>query len=157
MKQLEAGLELQERERLKKIESRKKRLRDRVFKHAGLDEMWTYVGKRKNDVWIWTAVFDKDLKFFEVGKRDESTFWEFYYQIPMAERIQTDGYKVYENLGNREVNKYGYTNWNEGLHSFLRSKLAMLKRKTKAYAKSIRALYRALALVFIRWNLLSTY
>ena len=27
---------------------------------------------------------------------------------------------------------------------------AMLKRKTKAYAKSIRALYRALALVFIR-------
>jgi len=53
--------------------------------------------------------------------------------------------------------KYGYNNWNEGLHSFLRSKLAMLKRKTKAYAKSFRALYRALALVFIRWNLLSTF
>ena len=46
---------------------------------------------------------------------------------------------------------------NEGLHSFLRIKLAMLKRKTKAYAKYVRALYRALALVFIRWNLLSTF
>jgi len=39
--------------------------------------------------------------------------------------------------------------------TFLRSKLAILKRKTKAYAKSIRALYRALDLVFVRWKLLS--
>jgi hypothetical protein len=23
--------------------------------------------------WIWTAVFDKDFKFFELGKRDEGT------------------------------------------------------------------------------------
>ena len=119
--------------------------------------MWTYVGSKENDIWIWTAVFDKDFKFFEIGKRDEDTFWKFYYQIPVAKEIQTDGYRIYENLGNRKVKKYGYTNWNEGLHSFLRSKLAMLKRKTKAYAKSIRALYRALALVFVRWNLLSTY
>ena len=119
--------------------------------------MWTYIGKKENDIWVWTAVFNKEFKFFEIGKRDENTFWNFYYQIPMAKEIETDGYRVYENLENRTVKKYGYTNWNEGLHSFLRSKLAMLKRKTKAYAKSIRALYRALALVFVRWNLLSTY
>jgi len=118
--------------------------------------MWTYVGKKENEIWIWTAVFDKDFKFFELGKRDEETFWKLYYQIPIAKDIHTDAYKVYGNLDNREVKKYGYTNWNEGLHSFLRDKLAMLKRKTKAYAKSIRALYRALALVFVRWNLLST-
>ena len=129
---------------------------DKAFEKAGLDEMWTYIGKRKNAIWIWTAVFDKDFKFFEIGKRDENTFWNFYYQIPLAKEIQTDGYKVYKNLENHKVKKYGYTNWNEGLHSFLRSKLAMLKRKTKAYAKSFRALYRALALVFVRWNLLST-
>ena len=102
-------------------------------------------------------MFHKYINFFEIGKRDEETFWKFYYQIPIAEEIQTDGYRVYENLDNRKVRKYGYTNWNEGLHSFLRSKLAMLKRKTKAYAKSVRTLYRALALVFIRWSLLSTY
>ena len=62
--------------------------------------------------------------------------------------LYTDGYRVYENLPKRKVKKYGCTNWNEGLHSFLRNKLAMLKRKTKAYAKSIRALYRALARPF---------
>ncbi len=94
--------------------------------------MGTYVGKKENDI----------------GKRDENTFWKFYYQIPMAKEIETDGYRVYGNLENRKVKRYEYTNWNEGLHSFLRSKLAMLKRKTKAYAKSIKALYRALALVF---------
>ena len=76
------------------------------------------------------------------------TFWKFYYQIPIAEDIQTDSYRIYENLDNRKVKKYGYTNWNEGLHSFLKRKLAILKRKTKACAKSVRALYRAL--VFIR-------
>ena len=118
--------------------------------------MWTYVGKKTDDVWIWTAVFDKKTKLFEIGKRDEDTFWKFYYQIPLAKEFQTDGYRIYQNLPRRKVKKYGYTNWNEGLHSFLRSKIAMLKRKTKAYAKSIRALYRALALVFLRWNLIST-
>ena len=105
--------------------------------------MWTYVGK-------------KETKLFEIGKRDEDTFWKFYYQIPLAKEFQTDGYKVYQNLPKRQIKKYGYTNWNERLHSFLRNKLVMLKRKTKAYAKSIRALYRALALVFLRWNLVST-
>ena len=32
---------------------------DKVFEKAGLDEMWTYIGKRENDIWIWTGVFDK--------------------------------------------------------------------------------------------------
>jgi len=91
----------------------------------------------------------KTLSFFEIGKRDENTFWKFYYQIPLAKEIQTDGYKVYRNLENQKVRKYEYANWNEGLYSFLRNKLAILKRKLKAYAKSIRALYRASALVFI--------
>ena len=134
----------------------KKKIQERDFERAGIDEMWTYVGKKTDDVWIWTAVFDKKTKLFEIGKRDEDTFWKFYYQIPLANEFQTDGYRIYQNLPRRKVKKYGYTNWNEGLHSFLRSKIAMLKRKTKAYAKSIRALYRALALVFLRWNLIST-
>ncbi|WP_121923712.1 IS1 family transposase [Hydrogenothermus marinus] len=107
-------------------------------------------------MWIWIVVFDKDYKYFEIGKRDEETFWKLLNQIPTAKEYHTDGYKVYENLRNRKKGKYNCTNWNEGLNSFLRSKLAMLQRKTKAYAKSIRALYRALALVFIRWNLLYT-
>lgn len=111
--------------------------------------------KRKtNPVWIWTAVFDKKYKFFSIGDRSEESFWKLYENIPLSLEYETDNYRVYENLERRVAKKYGATNWNEGLHSFLRQKLAMLKRRTKAYAKSVRALYRALSMVFIRWNLL---
>ncbi len=53
-----------------------------------IKDLWTYIGKRENDIWIWTAVFDKEFKFFEIGKRDENTFWNFYYQIPLAKEFK---------------------------------------------------------------------
>jgi len=52
-------------------------------------------------------------------------------------------------VGKNEVKKFRLTNWNESLYSIIRDKLAMFRRKTKAYAKSIRAIERALALLFI--------
>jgi hypothetical protein len=98
---------------IKKIETRKKKQINKSFKKAGIDGMWSYVRKKENDIWIWTAVFDRDTKFFEIGKRDEETFWKFYYQIPLAEEFQTDGYKAYEGLDNRKIGKYGCTNQKE--------------------------------------------
>ena len=38
-------------------------------------------------------------------------------------------------------------NWNEGLHSALRSKLNLLMRRTKGYTKSVKMLVYSLALV----------
>jgi len=63
---------------------------------------------------------------------------------------------VYEFLDRNKhnVKKFGRTNRNEGLHSFLRDKLASLRRKTKAYSKSIQSLSKYLALVFIYWELI---
>jgi len=31
--------------------------------------MWTYIGKKENEIWIWTAVFDKSIKTFEIRKK----------------------------------------------------------------------------------------
>ena len=39
-------------------------------------------------------------------------------------------------------------NWNEGLHSKLRSKLNRLVRRTKGYTKSVEMLKHLLAIVF---------
>ena len=39
-------------------------------------------------------------------------------------------------------------NWNEGLHSKLRSKLNRLVRRTKGYTKSVEMLKHMLAIVF---------
>ena len=55
---------------IKKMEVRKKKFQNKEFEKAGLDEMQTYIGKKENDIWIWTAVFDKRYKFFEIGKRN---------------------------------------------------------------------------------------
>ena len=45
-----------------------------------------------------------------------------------------------------KAGKGGPVNWNEGLHSVLRSKLNRLVRRTKGYTKSIETLVYSVAL-----------
>ena len=52
------------------------------------------------------------------------------------------------------MKKFGKTNRNEGLHSFLRDKLGSLRRRTKAYSKGINSLRKYLALIFVYWGLI---
>ena len=129
-------------------------MKNKKVKDLAMDEMKSYVSKKQNDFWVWTVVLDKNIKFFKVGKRNEESFFELESKLPRYQKVHTDGLSIYQNLRNREVKKFGLTNWNEGLHSVIRDKLAMFRRKTKAYAKSIRAMERALALLFIYWNFL---
>jgi len=77
-------------------------------------------------------------------------------KIPEAREYISDGYKVYDFLdkNRHRVSKFEETNRNEGLHSFLRDKLACLRRKTKAYTKSRKALSYYLALISIYWGFL---
>ena len=114
----------------------------------------SFIAKKDNDFWIWTVVADKRIKFFEVGKRTEKTFYTLEEKLPRYKQVHTDGYHIYENLRNRKKKKFGLTNWNEGLHSIIRDRLAMFRRKTKAYAKTVNSMKRALALLFIYWNFL---
>lgn len=121
--------------------------------------MWTYVrcrrGVGRDSKWIWTCVVDGKF-LFEVGLRDEETFLRFYDKIPEAEVYYTDNFKVYDWLPvSRHVKgKSGKlkTNRNEGRHSILRDKLARLRRKTKAYSKSLFMLYGSIALFAIKNN-----
>ncbi len=46
------------------------------------------------------------------------------------------------------IGKGGAVNWNEGLHSKLRSKLNRLARSAKGYTKSVDMLKHPLAIVF---------
>jgi len=71
-------------------------------------------------------------------------------KLPAAQIYETDGYKVYEVLPRDKHivrrKKGGRVNKNESLHSKLRSYLACLRRKTKAFSKTIEALQRNLYL-----------
>ena len=107
-------------------------------------EMWTYQrarhGDNRQDLWIWTAVVKEPdgrrWVDFEVGDR-------------------SDAYEVYQSWlppGNHVVGKGGAVNWNEGPHSWLRSKLNRLGRWTKGYTKSVEMLVYSLALLLADWT-----
>ena len=133
-------------------------------KVISFDEMWSYVGARRQgkrrECWVWTAVVEEPdgrrWVDFEVGDRSEATFFRLYERLPEAERYRTDAYQVYGWLpANRhEVGKGEEVNRNEGLHSRLRDKLNRLHRRTKGYSKGIAMLSDSIALVCVTLNLI---
>ena len=105
------------------------------------------------------SVEDKDGRRwadFEVGARPDRPFLRLYGRLPEAELYGTDGYRVYDWLPSdrHQVGKGGATNWNEGLHSFLRGKLSRLGRRTKGYSKRECPLRADLALARVRYGLI---
>ena len=113
----------------------------------------------RRDVWVWTAVVEEEggrrWVDFEVGDRTEETFLRLYERLPEAKQYRTDAYRVYGWLPHDRhvVGKGGAVNWNEGLHSRLRSKLNRLIRRTKGYSKSANMLRDSIALVCLRLGL----
>jgi IS1 family transposase len=71
-------------------------------------------------------------------------------KLPESEEYETDNYWVYKFLpfNKHRIRKYGRVNRNESLHSSLRSYLACMRRKTKAFCKTMEALQRNLFLFF---------
>ena len=125
---------------------------------VAFDDMWTYLGirggKGRKDLWMWTAVVEERdgvrWRMHEVGSRDVSAFSRLLDRLPSADRYEIDAYPVYERLprDRHAIGKGGAVNWNEGLHSKLRSKLNRLASRTKGYTKSVEMLNHLLAIVF---------
>ncbi|KAM3101273.1 IS1 family transposase [Phormidesmis sp. 146-12] len=118
-----------------------------------LDELETYVGFKKNKVWIWTAVnhFRAGILAWVVGDHSAETFkplwqivccWHCYFYV-------TDGWKVYPSFieeGDHIVSKT-YMTRVEGENTRLRHYLARLHRKTLCYSKSVEMLKHSLRLL----------
>lgn len=91
----------------------------------------------------------------EVGDRNENTFQRLYTRLPDAELQRNDAYGVYRSWlasGDHVVGKGGTVNWNEGLHSWLRSKLNRPGRGTKGYTKSAEMPVYSVALLLSDWT-----
>ncbi|WP_448272719.1 IS1 family transposase [Nostoc sp. DSM 114160] len=107
-----------------------------------VDELETFVGKKKNKKWIWTAVNKSysGILAWVLGDRSAKTFeklwkiikcWRSYFYV-------TDGYPVYPcfiDHGDHIVKKT-YMTRVEGENTRLRHYLARLHRKTLCYSKS---------------------
>jgi IS1 family transposase len=118
-----------------------------------LDELQTFVGSKRNKIWIWTAVnhFEPGILAWTIGDRSAATFesvwvvvslWQCYFYV-------TDGYKVYPQYipdGDQIVSKT-YMTRVEGENTRLRHYLARLARKTLCYSKCVNMLKHSIRLL----------
>jgi IS1 family transposase/transposase-like protein len=123
-----------------------------------LDELQTFVGNKKNKIWIWTAVnkAKKGILEWQIGDRSSNTFeklwekvkdWKCFFWI-------TDGYKVYPSFipdGDQIISKT-YMTRVEGENSRLRHYLARLHRKTFCYSKCQEMLLLSIKLLIYYLN-----
>ena len=118
-----------------------------------LDELETFVGRKRNKVWIWTVVdhFQPGILGWAVGDHSAETFrplwsaiacWQCFFWV-------SDGNPVYPSFipaGDQIVNKTDMTRV-EGENTRLRHYLARLHRKTLCYSKSVDMLKHSIRLL----------
>lgn len=70
-------------------------------KLAELDELQTYIGRKIDKIWIWTAInhYASGILAMEIGDRSGQTFNQLWQRIKIwnSRRYFTDGYCVYAN------------------------------------------------------------
>ncbi len=118
-----------------------------------LDELETFVGRKRNKVWIWTVVdhFRPGILGWIVGDHSAETFkplwqtvafWHCFFWV-------SDGNPVYPKFipeGDQIVSKT-YMTRVEGENTRLRHYLARLHRKTLCYSKSVEMLEHSIRLL----------
>lgn len=110
------------------------------------DEAWSFVLKKVNQRWLWTAMCRRTRQIiaFAIGDRSEQTCRRLWKRIPVAYRscvAYSDFWKAYQNVIPADqhfaVGKdSGETNHMERWHCTLRQRQARYVRKTLSFSKS---------------------
>jgi insertion element IS1 protein InsB len=111
-----------------------------------MDELWSYVGSKGNQVWVWIALERQTQKVVGLafGDRSAATCRELWQSLPADYRkraiIYTDEWEAYASVlpskRHRPMPKgSGETNHIERLNNTLRQWCANLVRKTLSFSK----------------------
>ncbi|GMT50198.1 MAG: insertion element IS1 protein InsB [bacterium] len=111
-----------------------------------LDELWSYVGSKKNKVWIWLALErqTRQIVGLAFGNRGEETCKELWKSLPGDYRkrgiLYTDFWDSYQAVlpskRHRPVSKdSGETSHIERFNNTLRQRCSNLVRKTLSFSK----------------------
>ena len=112
------------------------------------DEMWSFVGHRKNKYWIWLAI-DRDTREIigvHVGSRDRDGAKELWRSLPPVYRqcavCFTDFWEAYKTVipsrRHKAVGKEtGLTNHIERFNNTMRQRISRLVRDTLSFSKKI--------------------
>ena len=108
--------------------------------------MWSFVGRRRNKVWVWLAMDadTREIVAVHVGDRSRDSAKALWTKVPALYRqcavCYTDNWDAYLSVlpskRHRIVEKgSGKTNYIERFNNTLRQRLARLTRKTLAFSK----------------------
>ena len=135
---------------------------DRFGDSIEADEVWAYVGSKKNQQWIWLAWSYQTTQTlsFAVGPRNTETGRQMWEGIPAGYRRKqayTDGLKIYEALIPYSLHWVcpkgcGDTNIAEGCNNYLRHRVSYLVRKSMSFARDVQWLKRRLLWVLYARN-----
>ena len=112
------------------------------------DEVWSYVGNKKNKQWIWLAI-DQDtgeIVGMAIGDRSQATAEQLWKSLPGVYRLcavsYTDFWEAYSNIlpscRHRAVGKEtGQTNHIERFNCTLRQRVSRLVRKTLSFSQKL--------------------
>ena len=112
------------------------------IEEAELDEMWSFVGKKKNQHWLWHAI-DKltgKVLAYVFGRRTDEVFLKLKKLLePFGiKHYCTDGYGAYQRYlpeEKHEINKKK-TQRIEQKHINLRTRIKRLQRKTTCFSET---------------------
>jgi insertion element IS1 protein InsB len=109
---------------------------------AEVDEMWSYVGKKKTPRWLWHALDHRTGKVlaYVFGRREDHAFLELKtLLVPFGiRRFYTDGWGAYQRHLDPTLHEVGkrHTQQLERKHLTLRTRIKRLVRKTICFSKS---------------------
>ena len=117
-----------------------------------LDEMWHYIQKKKNKLWIWKAL-DRNTGYlidWECGDRDKETLEKLTTRLAAldVEVYYTDKWQVYETLlpASKHVQTKAETHRIESNNCAMRHWFGRFKRKSIIVSKSVEMVDLTIAL-----------
>ncbi len=109
-----------------------------------LDELWSFVARRKNKRWVWLALCrrTRQVVAYAIGGRGLTACRLLWQRIPPTYRtglLFTDFWDAYQKVLPQEQHRAtgkGETNHVERFNNTLRQRLARFVRKTLSFSKS---------------------
>jgi insertion element IS1 protein InsB len=131
---------------------------------AEADEMWSFVGKKANNQWLWIAMDAKTRQViaFYVGDRSRKSGEQLWAKIPAVYQQQatfyTDCYEVYKGVippaqHNAITKQARKTNHVERFNNTLRQRISRLARDTLSCSKQLANHIGAIKFFICHYNL----
>lgn len=127
---------------------RPKKAQKKRWEVLELDELWTFVGRKKRKVWLWLVVerASRRIVAWTLGSRGEAPLRRLWAALPRRYRRQcwyfTDEWKAYAAVLPRWRHRpcpkgEGQTSIVEALNCSLRQRCGVLVRKSCSFSKSL--------------------